>query len=220
MSPHTSQKTLRTAIVEDQPLYREMITIILDAADDFHLAGSADSIAAAATFTASELDVVLLDVQLPDGSGIDLGLSLQAANPRLPVVLISATDQLDVLLELPDEQRSRWSYLSKTSSLSTQTLLHALRSAAAGRSVIDRTLVERRRGRPNGRLAVLTARQQEVMALLAAGLSNRAIAARLEVSERSVDNQINSIYHALELSGDKTGNPRVRATRIFLEETR
>lgn len=209
---------LRIALVEDQPLYRDMLAGLLRAVPDFDLVAAVSSAAEAADFP-RDLDVALLDITLPDGDGLQLGRTLQRARPDLSIVLLSAVDRLTALLEIPEDQRRRWSYLSKTSALSATSLLSAIRASAAGRSVLDRELVERRRARPRGRLAALSARQFEVLSLLAEGLTNTAIARRLELADRSVDNHVNAVYGALGLGGDAERNPRVSAVRIFLEES-
>ncbi|MDR6199246.1 DNA-binding NarL/FixJ family response regulator [Microbacterium sp. SORGH_AS428] len=209
---------LRIALVEDQPLYRDMLVGLLRAVPDFDLVVAAGSAAETADFP-RDLDVALLDITLPDGDGIEVGRRLQERQSSLSIVLLSAVDRLNTLLDVPEEQRRRWSYLSKTSALSAPSLVSALRASAGGRSVLDRELVERRRARPRGRLAALSTRQFEVLTLLAEGLTNTAIARRLNLADRSVDNHVNAVYSALGLGGDAERNPRVSAVRIFLEES-
>jgi len=209
---------LRIALVEDQPLYRDMLAGLLRAVPDFDLVAAVSSAAEAADFP-RDLDVALLDITLPDGDGIEVGRGLQERQSSLSIVLLSAVDRLNTLLDVPEEQRRRWSYLSKTSALSAPSLVSALRASASGRSVLDRELVERRRARPSGRLAALSARQFEVLTLLAEGLTNTAIARRLDLADRSVDNHVNAVYSSLGLGGDAERNPRVSAVRIFLEES-
>lgn len=209
---------LRIALVEDQPLYRDMLVGLLRTVPDFELVSAVGSGAEAARFP-RDLDVALLDITLPDADGIELGRLLQSRQPTLSIVLLSAVDRLTALLDVPEDERRRWSYLSKTSALSAPSLVSALRASASGRSVLDRELVERRRARPRGRLAALSTRQFEVLTLLAEGLTNTAIARRLELADRSVDNHVNAVYSSLGLGGDAERNPRVSAVRIFLEET-
>ncbi|QCQ15250.1 response regulator [Microbacterium sp. RG1] len=209
---------LRIALVEDQPLYRDMLVGLLRAVPDFDLVVAAGSAAETAAFP-RDLDIALLDITLPDGDGIEVGRRLQERQSSLSIVLLSAVDRLNTLLDVPEEQRRRWSYLSKTSALSAPSLVSALRASAGGRSVLDRELVERRRARPRGRLAGLSTRQFEVLTLLAEGLTNTAIARRLSLADRSVDNHVNAVYSALGLGGDAERNPRVSAVRIFLEES-
>ncbi|WP_308798369.1 response regulator transcription factor [Agromyces silvae] len=212
---------VRVAIVEDQPLYRQMLQSLLQTVTGFELRGVAGSVAEAReAVDPTGLDVALLDLHLPDGNGLDLGRSLQQSNPSLGVMLLSSDDHLHVLLDLPEAQQQRWSYLSKTSSLSAQALVAAVRATAQGRAVLDRALVERRNARANSRLAALSSRQLQILALLAEGLTNASIAQRLELAHRSVENHVNAVYAALGLTGSTEHNPRVRAVRMFLAESR
>lgn len=212
-------------MVEDQALFRQLLVTALDSAPVISVVAAAADVASARRTLREEnagvksIDVALLDVQLGDGSGIDLGIELRAANPALGIVLLSATDSLDVLLDLPRTLTQGWSYLSKTSALSLPALLRAIEVSAEGRSVFDPELVARRRPRRGTGLARLSTRQYEVLRLLAEGLSNAGIAGRLGLAPRSVDNHIAGIYAELGLASGGVVNPRVAAALRFLEES-
>ena len=207
-------------MVEDQPLYRQLLATTLDGHPGIVVTATAGSCAEARTqLDPRELDVVLLDVQLGDGNGIDLGLALRETAPDLGVLMLSATDSLDVLLELPRSASRGWSYLSKTSSLSLPALVRAIEVTAEGRTVLDPELVAQRRPRRGSSLARLSPRQFEVLRLLAEGLSNAGIASRLGLAPRSVDNHINAVYAELGLASGGVTNPRVAAALRFLEES-
>jgi DNA-binding NarL/FixJ family response regulator len=214
---------IRVIVVEDQPLYRQMLASSLAAAPGIRVVGTAPGAAAARELFAGlgpdAVDVALLDVQLGDGDGIDLGLALRETQPGLGVVLLSATDALDVLLELPRPVSQGWSCLSKTSSLGLPALVRAIEVTAEGRTVLDPELVARRRPRRGSGLARLSPRQFEVLKLLAEGLSNAGIASRLGLAPRSVDNHIAAVYAELGLASGGVVNPRVGAALRFLEET-
>lgn len=209
---------LRVALLEDQPLFREMLQHLLRSVPGFQVSAAASVQEALATWDPEAFDLGLLDVELPDGSGLSVGRELQRRNPALRVVLLSAMDRVQILLELSDEERERWSYLSKTSSTSAPSLVRALRAAAAGRCVIDERTVSRREARAGSRLASLSPRQREVLALLAEGLTNQAIADRLGLARNSANNHVNALYTALGLV-DPEHNPRVSAVRMFLEDS-
>lgn len=218
-SPASAARTgLRIGILEDQPLFREMLQHLLGALPGTGVSAAADCAQALTEWEARELDVVLLDIDLPDGSGLGVGRELQLVNPSLGVVLLSAIDRSQIMLELSDQEHERWSYLSKRSSTSSSSLIRTLRAAAAGRRIIDPEVVAARGAREGGRLAALSARRFEVLALLAEGLSNQAIAERLDIAVNSVTNHLNAIYSALDIDRS-TRNPRVAAVRAFLEET-
>ncbi len=211
---------IRVAVVEDQPLFRQMIAALLSAAGKFDLVGAwPDAASAREALSGRKLDVALLDYRLPDGDGITLGRWLRAEQPGIGIVLLSATDNMNALLDLADAELRGWSYLSKTSSLSSRGLLTALEATAQGRTVLDPALSERRSPRRGSGLDALSPRQFEVLELVAEGLTNTAIAHRLGIADRSVDNHVSTIYQALAISADGERNPRVEAVRRFLTET-
>lgn len=212
--------TVRVAVVEDQPLYRQMLTGLLHAAPGTTVRASASSAAEGRALPADEIDVVLMDLDLGDGDGIDLARQLRARAPKLHVVVLSAADASHRLRALPRSERNAWSYLSKTSALSAASLLHALNSAAQGRPVLDRSLAEKRAVVQNGPLDALSGRQLEVLKLLAAGFTNAAIATELGIAVRSVDNHVNAVYLALGITATAHTNARVTAACLFLDNTR
>lgn len=209
---------IRLALLEDQPLFREMLQHLLGSVPGIRVAPAADCAQALADWNAAEFDVALLDVELPDGTGIDVGRALRRDNPGLGIVLLSAVDRSRVLLELDDDERAHWSYLSKRSSTSASVLVRAVRAAAAGVSVIDPSVLADRRARAGSSLASLSARQHEVLGLIAEGLNNQSIADRLGIALNSVSNHLNAIYAQLGIDRGLL-NPRVAAVRTLLEET-
>lgn len=211
---------VRVAVVEDQPLYRQMLSGLLHAAPGTTVRASVSSAAEGRALPVHEIDVVLMDLDLGDGDGIDVARELRSKQPKLHVVLLSAADASHRLRTLPPSERSAWSYLSKTSALSAASLLQALMSAAEGRPVIDRALAERRVALPDSPLDALSGRQKEVLTLLAAGLTNAAIAAELGIAVRSVDNHVNALYLALGIAATAQTNARVTAASLFLDHTR
>lgn len=210
---------LRVLVVEDQPLFRQMLRVLLSSVRDFDLVADVESVAAAAEIDATQVDVALLDLRLPHGDGLSLGRALRRENPRLGVVLLSASDSMHALLELPSSEAAGWSYLSKHSSLSAPALVHAIRRTAEGHSVLDPSLRRGREIRDGGPLGKLTRRQRHVIALVADGLTNTAIAEELGISAKSVDAHLNSAYTALGLRQNGRRNPRVEAVRAFLMHT-
>mgnify|MGYP001807782854 CR=1 FL=1 len=215
-----SRGPIRVAVVEDQPLFRQMIAALLTSAGRFDLVGAwPDAASAREGLAGRRLDVALLDYRLPDGDGIALGRWLRSEQPGLGIVLLSATDNMNALLDLAASELRGWSYLSKTSSLSSRGLLAALEATAEGRTVLDPALSERRSPRRGTGLDALSPRQYEVLELVAEGLTNTAIAHRLGIADRSVDNHVSTIYQALEIGADGERNPRVEAVRRFLTET-
>jgi DNA-binding NarL/FixJ family response regulator len=215
VEPHTP---LRVAVVEDHQLFREMLVSALTGQDDITVAvTSAGAQEARTLIEPGRIDVAVLDVELADGNGVALGIQLRRKDPRIGIMLLSSYDVMELLLDLPPDVRRGWSYLSKSSAVSIQTITRALRGTASGHTVLDPELVQRAVPRHGSTLARLTPRQLEVLQLLATGLSNTGIAEHLGISERSVENHLNVTYAALELP--KAHNSRVSAVLRFIEET-
>ncbi|WP_448059076.1 response regulator transcription factor [Cellulomonas hominis] len=219
MSTLTTQP-VRVAIVEDQPLFRSMLELTLGTVDALHVVGAVGSVRDAnRVLRPGQVDVVVLDIDLPDGNGIALGVTLRRQQPELGILLLSAHDAMDLLLDLPPDVASGWSYLSKTSSTSTAALVDAVHAAAAGRTTLDPALVDRMTPRNGSSVSRLTDRQYTVLRLLAQGRSNAGIGEALGITEKSVQNHINAIYGVLGIDADPARNPRVSAALRLLEET-
>lgn len=201
-------------------MFRSMLEHALTQAPDIQLVSSTSNVTdARAAIQPRKVNVALLDIDLPDGNGVALGVLLRRADPRLAIVLLSAHDAMDLILDLPHDVAGRWSYLSKTSSMDTKALLVAIRHAAAGGTTLDPALLDRITPRSGTTVAQLTDRQYSVLRLLASGLSNSGIAAKLAITEKSVQNHVNATYATLGINADPTQNPRVRAALRLIEET-
>lgn len=213
-------QSYRVAIVEDQPLYRQMLTLLLSTTPSLRLvAACADAATARTQLQPDQLDVALLDLRLPDGDGLSVGRELRRRNPDLGIVVLSASDSMHSLLELDDRESAGWSYLSKSSALTAASLVQTIRHTAAGRMVLDPSVTRSRRPRLDGDLARLSSRQLEVLGLAAEGLTNSAIAERLSLSRRSVDAHVNAIYATLGVQSSPHHNPRVSAVRAYLAQS-
>jgi len=218
-----SREAIRVGILEDQPLFRDMLSATLREAPDIVVVEAVGTVAEATrafiTPQVPTIDLALLDIEVPDGNGISFGVRLRRTHPASKVVLLSAHNMMDLLIDLPGDVGDGWSYLSKTSSTSASTLVHAVSSTARGRPVLDPALVDASRPRPGTAVASLTDRQYQVLRLLAVGLSNPGIGERLGITEKSVQNHINSIYGTLGIEPDPALNPRVRAALALLQDS-
>lgn len=205
------------AIVEDNALFRSLLESLIDAADDCTVVATCQNVREARhQITAMEPDVVLMDIALPDGNGFGLARSLRTQQPDLGILLLSAHDMMDLLLALPPTERMCWSYLSKNSATSSQTLLNALRVTGSGGSMLDPELLRNLAPRKDSPLSQLTRRQFDALRLLAAGHSNAAIAREMEITQHSVDNLLNSVYGVLGVRGDSEANARVSAALMMI----
>lgn len=215
-----STDPVRVAVVEDQPLFRSMLERMLDETPGLHVVAALGTVTEATRVLRPGLaHVAVLDIDLPDGNGIALGVTLRRAQPDLGILLLSAHDAMDLLLDLPRDVAAGWGYLSKTSSTSEEVLVGAVRAAAVGETVLDPALLERMTPRAGSAVARLTDRQYDVLRLLAAGLSNSGIGTRLGITEKSVQNHVNAMYATLGIDTDPSRNPRVSAALRLLEET-
>lgn len=213
-------KPVRVAIVEDQPLFRNMLEVALESEDSLTVIASCATVGEAnRAFANGGVDVAVIDIDLPDGNGIALGVTLRRKLPDVGILLLSAHDAMDLLLDLPPDVASGWSYLSKNSSTDKRTLVRAIEVAASGGTTLDPALLGRMQPRAGTAVERLTDRQYKVLRLLAQGLSNAGIGEELGITEKSVQNHINALYSNLGIDADPSRNPRVTAALRLLEET-
>ncbi len=213
-----TEANVRVAIVEDHVLYRDLLESSLSNVPGITVVACVSgSSEAKKAIHPGAVDVAILDIELADGNGIGLGVSLRRADPRLGIVLLSGRDMIELLLGLPDHERMGWSYLSKTSTTSLETLVSVIRKTAEGTTVIDPVLVDRSRARSGTPVGSLTRRQFEILRMVARGLSNQAIADDLGIAANSVVNHLSSIYTALGIP--EGANARVSAVLEFLNDT-
>lgn len=211
-------KPIRVGIVEDHVLFLDLLAASLNNVVDIEVVVTADRVAEAKKwFNPAELDVLILDIELPDGNGVGLGLTMRRQNPNLGVVLLSARDMLELFLGIPDEDRKSWSYLSKSATKSIEALAGVVRATSRGQSIIDPALVARNNARPQTGVSSLTSRQYEILRAVARGESNQTIAENLGIATNSVGNHLISIYAALGIPEGK--NARVAAVLEFMADT-
>jgi len=205
-------------MVEDHSMFLDLLSGALSDISDFDVVSTADRVAEAKKwFRPEELDVLVLDIELPDGNGIGLGVSMRRQNPNLGIVLLSDRDMLELVIGLPDDVKSGWSYVTKSSTRSIEALASVIRASARGESVIDSSLVNRSIARPETGVGSLTKRQFEVLRSVARGESNQTIAHNLGIAENSVGNHLIAIYDALGI--EQSQNSRVAAVLQFLQDT-
>jgi DNA-binding NarL/FixJ family response regulator len=216
---------IKIAIVEDEPLFRGLLENHLGRHPRLTVVGAfADGASALDALPAIGPDVVTLDIEMPGRmDGIDVGLALRQRLPRLGIVILSNHADPRFLGALPREATSGWSYLLKKSVSDIQTLDRAVEGAASGAVMLDPVVVAGMQPRPGGPLTRLTPRQRDILDLLAQGLTNAAIAERLVLAEKSVENQLTAIYGELGIDRrelDPTVHPRVSAVLTYLRESR
>ncbi|MFU8795693.1 MAG: response regulator transcription factor [Dehalococcoidia bacterium] len=216
------EQKIRVAVVEDEALFREMLVGALSRQEGLEVIGTADDAGQAIELARnSSPDVMLMDIELVgEMDGIEAALAIKKENPGIGIVILSAHDDPRYVTSLPLGESSGWAYLLKHSVRDLSTVVLAIEGCARGMVVMDPSLMDRLSPREGSPVDRLTPRQQEVLRLLAEGLSNAAIARRLGLEERSVESYINVIYQHLGLSGEPEINMRVKATLAFLKSSR
>lgn len=194
LGDHLGPASIRVLIVDDQEVLAASLAIVLAAEDDMVSVGTARTIGEAQALVPHALpDVVLMDHRLPDGDGIAAIPELQALRPSARYVVLTASTSDQVLVAAVEAGAT--GFLSKSRSL--DEVKSAVRAAHSGEAVISPELLARlltrlspRRG---GSQVELTDRELEVLTLLAEGLTNNEIAARLVVSVHTVRNHVSNL---------------------------
>jgi DNA-binding NarL/FixJ family response regulator len=217
---------IRVVLAEDHVLLREGISRLVAANEDLELVGSAGDLPALLALIERERpDVVVTDIRMPP-TGTDEGIQAAAwtrqHQPGAGVVVLSQYVAPGYAVALLEHGSAGRAYLLKERVGSVDELARAIRAVAAGGSVIDPMVVDelvRSRAQDSSQsLALLTPRELEILAEMAQGKSNSAIAAALFVTERAVEKHTNSIFAKLGLSEERDVNRRVKAVLLYLSE--
>ena len=217
---------MRVVIAEDSVLLRDGLVRLL--AEDGHevVAVAGDAAELVAAVERERPDAVVADVRMPPthtDEGIRAAVELRQRHPGLPVLVLSQYVEERYASELfAGGTAGGVGYLLKDRVTDVRAFLDALRRVAEGESVVDGEVVAQlvARSREASPLDELSPREREVLALMAEGLSNAAIAQRLVITERAVEKHVRSIFQKLRLPPDETGNRRVIAVLRFLESVR
>ncbi len=216
--------TIRVALAEDNVLLREGMSRLVAANEDFELAGVAGDLPQLlALVKEREPDVVVTDIRMPP-TGTDEGIKaaawLREHFPKTGVVVLSQYVAPGYALALLEHGSAGRAYLLKERVGSVDELARAIRAVAAGGSVIDPQVVDElvraRSAQRSSGLPLLTVRETQILAEMAQGKSNSAIAAALFVTERAVEKHTNSIFAKLGLSEERDLNRRVKAVLVYL----
>lgn len=191
---------IRAAIVEDHPLYRDGLVAALGEAAEVELAGAVGSVADALRLLDRQpIDVLLLDLGLPDGSGLDLLATLRAKHSRVAVVVLTMNEDRRMVLAVV--RAGARGYLLKDAD--RDDIIDAVRRAADGGAVFHAgpadIVLDAALGAVDDPATALglTPRETHILRLLADGLTNQHIAARLGLAPKTVRNQVSTIFTKL-----------------------
>ncbi len=212
---------MRVVVAEDLFLLRDGLTRLL-AAHDFEIAAAVDTAPGLlSALLAERPDVAVVDVRLPPSfadDGLQAALAARRQVPGLPVLLLSQYVEQLYAREMLADQAGGVGYLLKDRVFNDDQFVDAIRTVASGGTVMDPEVVSKLLGRRSfdGPITRLSGREREVLALMAEGRSNAAIAQRLFVTEKAVSKHTTSIFTKLNLSPSEDDNRRVLAVLAFL----
>jgi DNA-binding NarL/FixJ family response regulator len=218
---------IRVVVAEDSLLVREGLRQLLAASPSVDVVASYGDVQGVLDAVERDRpDVVVTDIRMPPSNtdeGIRLADHLRESRPSTGVVVVSQYAQPPYVLALLEHGSDRRGYLLKERIHNRGQLVSAIDTVARGGSVIDpkvvEVLVEARARADHSPLAQLTPRERDVLAELAEGNSNAAIAQSLVLTKRAVEKHINSIFTKLGLAGSEDVSKRVKATLMFLADS-
>jgi DNA-binding NarL/FixJ family response regulator len=212
---------MRVVVADDVMLTREGIVRLLEDAGVDVVAEAEDAEGLLRHVRLKRPDAAIVDIRMPP-THTDEGLAaterIRTEFPEVGVLVLSQYVEPSYAMRLLEEHAERVGYLLKQRVFDAAILVDALRRIAEGESVIDPTIVSRLLGRrrKEDRLTELTEREREVLALVAEGLSNRAIAGRLFVTQRTVESHVKQIFLKLNLEVNPESHRRVLAVLAYL----
>jgi len=212
---------LRIVLAEDAVLLREGLVGILERAGHEVVAAVADADALLAYTARSAPDVVVVDIRMPPthtDEGLRAALRIRAQHPGTGVLVLSQHADVGLAMKLLANGADGIGYMLKDRVADLDDFADAIRRVAAGGSALDPTIVSQllSKRREKGPLDELTAREREVLELMAQGRSNQGIAERLEISERGVQKHVTSLLDKLGIPGGTDDHRRVLAVLTFL----
>lgn len=212
---------MRVVVADDAMLTRQGIVGLLRDAGIDVVAEAEDAEGLLRHVRLAHPDVALVDIRMPPthtDEGLVAAQAIRAEHPEVGVLVLSQYVEPSYAMRLIHDHPERVGYLLKERVFDIAVVVDALRRIVEGETVIDPTIVSRLVGRRRREdpLSNLTEREREVLGLVAEGMSNRALAARLVITERTVEAHITQIFQKLRLSESPDEHRRVLAVLAFL----
>jgi serine/threonine-protein kinase PknK len=213
---------MRVILADDAVVIREGVARLLadEGVEVVAQVGDADELRRAVR--EQPVDVVVTDIRMPPDftdDGLRAAEEIRAQQPHVAVLVLSQYVDVAYALRLTQEQATGVGYLLKDRILDLPALVEAMKRVAAGESVVEPALVQELVGaaKREDPLAALTAREREVLALMAEGRTDRGIREALWLSQKTVESHVRSIFRKLDLPASPDANRRVHAVLVFLE---
>ena len=208
---------IRVLIVDDSEMVRTGLRTLLSTEASMEIVGEAANVATGVEASARlKPDVVLLDIRLPDGTGIEACRQIRKRSPDTRVLMV--TSVIDHTIVDDASRAGAHGYLLK--EIDGRGLVNAVRDVAAGKSILDPAVTARviqlvkSTGATRDVLAVLSPQEKRVLALIAEGHTNKEVGAKLELSEKTVKNYLSTIFEKLHVTR------RAEAAVIFAQENK
>jgi two-component system, NarL family, response regulator DevR len=204
MTTEQQQRRLRLLVVDDHEVVRQGLVSLLDRRSGFEVVAQAGSVSESIAMAARyEPDLVIMDVRLPDGSGIEACREIRATRPETRVIMLTSYPDEEAVLSAIIAGAS--GYLLK--QIRGRELVSALEAVGRGESLLDSAVTEKvlervRRvasGSATDELAELTAQERKILLLVADGMTNKQIAEQVFLSDKTVKNYVSSILSKLNL---------------------
>jgi DNA-binding NarL/FixJ family response regulator len=216
---------VRVVVADDVMLTREGIVRLLEDAGVEVVAQAEDAEGLLHEVRLKRPDAAIVDIRMPpthSDEGLVATQRIRTEHPNIGVLLLSQYVEPSYAMRLLEEHPERVGYLLKQRVFDAAVLVDALRRIGDGETVVDPTIVSRLVGRHRRQdpLAELTPREREVLGLVAEGLSNRAIAGRLFVTERTVEAHVKQVFLKLSLDLNPDSHRRVLAVLAYLRGER
>jgi DNA-binding NarL/FixJ family response regulator len=209
---------MRVAIADDALVTREGIARLLAEARHQVVGLARDAPESLRLVARTQPDVAIVDIRMPPAhtdEGIHAAREIRARHPHTTVLVLSSYAEPDYAARLLEDDRGGVGYLLKDRVADVAVLVDALERIAAGDTAIDGAIVKRLLARDP--LATLTARQREILALVAEGYSNAGIARKLVVTDRTVETHVRQVLAKLDIAEVPGVNRRVLAVLAYLE---
>ncbi|WP_067502649.1 response regulator transcription factor [Actinoplanes sp. TFC3] len=212
---------MRVVVAEDNPLLRDGVVLLLGEHGITVVAAVSDADALLGAVEAERPDAAIVDVRMPPthtDEGLRAALTIRSQHPGIAVLVFSQWVETSYARRLLSENKGHVGYLLKDRIVSTGEFVEVLRRVAAGGTALDPEVVRHLLADPatDAGLGRLSAREREILGLLAEGRSNVAVAEKLHLVERSVEKHVTAIFLKLDLMQDRSDHRRVLAVLRFL----